>query len=76
MSLFQVAHLKIPTKVNGFNYFEIDGGKLESRTTYVVSVKSKSSASGRYSDSSEEIEFTTRKFVFTVFLPLLVQCAV
>ncbi|XP_029284480.1 uncharacterized protein LOC115006399 isoform X2 [Cottoperca gobio] len=51
-------HFK-PTTVNGLNYYEILGRHLKPSTTYAVSVKSYTDWSEKYSDSSEEIEFTT-----------------
>ncbi|XP_070759294.1 uncharacterized protein [Enoplosus armatus] len=47
------------TTIDGLNYYEILGQRLEPSTTYVVSVKSYTDWSDRYSDSSEEWEFTT-----------------
>ncbi|XP_020485571.1 uncharacterized protein [Labrus bergylta] len=57
---------KVSVKVNqtadgGRNYYEIQGRLLNSSTTYVVSVKSFIDWSGKYSDSSNEWEFTTRE---------------
>ncbi|XP_070692342.1 uncharacterized protein [Pempheris klunzingeri] len=48
-----------PTIVGGLNYYEMSGQHLEPSTTYLVSVKSYSGWSDRFSDSSEEKEFTT-----------------
>ncbi|XP_051236526.1 uncharacterized protein LOC127352297 isoform X6 [Dicentrarchus labrax] len=48
-----------PTIVDGLNYHEILGRHLEPSTTYVVSVKSFTNWSNRFSDSSNEMEFTT-----------------
>ncbi|XP_076577510.1 uncharacterized protein LOC143314377 [Chaetodon auriga] len=48
-----------PTKYEGFNYYEILGERLEPSTTYMVSVMSYTDWSGRFSNSSEEVEFTT-----------------
>ncbi|XP_042288729.1 uncharacterized protein LOC121911317 isoform X2 [Thunnus maccoyii] len=45
--------------VNGSNYYDIPGKDLEPNTTYLVSVKSYTSISGLFSDSSEEHEFRT-----------------
>lgn len=59
-----------PTTYEGLNYYEILGRHLEPSTTYMVSVKSYSYWSGRFSDSSNEVEFITRKCL------LLMQCAV
>ncbi|XP_035507967.1 uncharacterized protein LOC118320946 [Morone saxatilis] len=61
---------KVPrTTVDGFNYHEILGRHLEPSTTYVVSVKSFTNWSNRFSDSSNEVEFTTRKC-----RPNLIRC--
>ncbi|XP_049420631.1 uncharacterized protein LOC125881539 isoform X3 [Epinephelus fuscoguttatus] len=49
-----------PTTFKGQNYYEIPGEDLESSTTYAVSVRSYTNRSGKFSDSSEEREFTTR----------------
>ncbi|XP_067449813.1 uncharacterized protein [Thunnus thynnus] len=46
--------------IDGPNYFEILGKHLEPSTTYLVSMKSYTSISGLFSDSSEEHEFRTR----------------
>ncbi|KAG8001445.1 hypothetical protein GBF38_007103 [Nibea albiflora] len=48
-----------PTKINGRSSYEILGRDLEPSTTYMVSVKSYTEWSHRFSDSSEEVEFTT-----------------
>ncbi|XP_067449711.1 uncharacterized protein [Thunnus thynnus] len=45
--------------IDGPNYFEILGKHLEPSTTYLVSMKSYTSISGLFSDSSEEHEFRT-----------------
>uniref|UniRef100_A0A8C9YD19 Fibronectin type-III domain-containing protein n=1 Tax=Sander lucioperca TaxID=283035 RepID=A0A8C9YD19_SANLU len=50
-----------PTTLDEFGYYEILGRNLDPSTTYAVSVKSYLDLSGKFSDSSEEWEFTTRK---------------
>ncbi|KAK2854226.1 hypothetical protein Q5P01_006887 [Channa striata] len=45
--------------INGESSYEISGRRLEPSTTYVVSVKSYTLWSNRFSDSSKEEEFTT-----------------
>ncbi|KAI3377767.1 hypothetical protein L3Q82_008913 [Scortum barcoo] len=47
--------------VNGLQYYQIPVQDLEPSTTYMVSVQSYTDFSGRFSDSSEEWEFTTPK---------------
>ncbi|XP_041636794.1 uncharacterized protein LOC121505482 [Cheilinus undulatus] len=47
------------TAANGRNDYEIQGRLLEPRTTYVVSVRSYTAWSNKFSDSSNEKEFTT-----------------
>ncbi|KAG7482697.1 IL-4 receptor [Solea senegalensis] len=48
-----------PTMIDKLNIYEIDGRNLEPSTTYVVSVKSYTDWSDKFSDSSKEFEFTT-----------------
>ncbi|XP_060897023.1 uncharacterized protein LOC132976219 [Labrus mixtus] len=67
---------KVSVKVNqtadgGRNYYEIQGRLLNSSTTYVVSVKSFIDWSGKYSDSSNEWEFTTSVSSSTLFLAII-----
>ncbi|XP_040055760.2 uncharacterized protein LOC120833032 isoform X1 [Gasterosteus aculeatus] len=59
-----------PSTKDGQNYFEILGRHLEPSTTYVVSVKSYTNFSGKFSESSKEMEFTTA--MSPVVLPLTV----
>ncbi|CAG5853585.1 unnamed protein product [Menidia menidia] len=47
------------TTVDNLKYYEISGQQLEPSTTYMVRVRRFSSLSSKYSDSSEEFEFTT-----------------
>ncbi|KAG8001444.1 hypothetical protein GBF38_007102, partial [Nibea albiflora] len=56
----KVSKYVTPTKINGRSSYEILGRDLEPSTTYMVSVKSYTEWSHRFSDSSEEVEFTTR----------------
>ncbi|XP_040892012.1 uncharacterized protein LOC121180560 [Toxotes jaculatrix] len=50
-----------PATINGLKFHEISRHNLEPSTRYVVSVKSYTDRSGKFSDSSNEWEFTTRK---------------
>ncbi|KAM8895147.1 uncharacterized protein AB9W97_011416 [Spinachia spinachia] len=59
-----------PSTTRGLNVFNILGLNLERSTTYVVSVKSYTSFSGMFSDSSNEWEFTTD--MSPAVLPLIV----
>uniref|UniRef100_A0A3Q3LCF9 Uncharacterized protein n=1 Tax=Labrus bergylta TaxID=56723 RepID=A0A3Q3LCF9_9LABR len=72
---------KVSVKVNqtadgGRNYYEIQGRLLNSSTTYVVSVKSFIDWSGKYSDSSNEWEFTTPVSSNTLFLAIVIGLSV
>ncbi|XP_068587140.1 uncharacterized protein [Cebidichthys violaceus] len=51
--------LVTPTTINEWNSYEILGQHLDPSTTYVVSVKTYTDISDKFSDSSEEVEFTT-----------------
>ncbi|XP_075906595.1 uncharacterized protein LOC142904391 isoform X2 [Nelusetta ayraudi] len=55
-----------------FKFFEIDGRDLEPSTTYVVSVKSYLALSNRFSDPSEEWEFTTPRSHDTILVATVV----
>lgn len=55
----KVSEFVRPTKFEGFNYYEILGERWQPSTTYMVSVMSYTDWSGRFSDSSKEMEFTT-----------------
>ncbi|CAK6967270.1 uncharacterized protein LOC128358907 [Scomber scombrus] len=48
-----------PHIINASNSYDIRGQDLEPSTTYVVSVRNYFNWSGLYSDSSQELEFTT-----------------
>ncbi|XP_029000952.1 uncharacterized protein LOC114852603 [Betta splendens] len=58
--------------VDHLKYYEIPGQDLEPSTTYVVSVRSYSDWSGRCSDSSQEVEFTTAVSPHMLLLALIV----
>ncbi|XP_044199137.1 uncharacterized protein LOC122974926 isoform X3 [Thunnus albacares] len=58
--------------VNGPNYYEILGKHLEPSTTYLVSMKSYTSISGLFSDSSEEHEFKTPASRRTLLLAVII----
>uniref|UniRef100_A0A7N6ASB6 Fibronectin type-III domain-containing protein n=1 Tax=Anabas testudineus TaxID=64144 RepID=A0A7N6ASB6_ANATE len=64
------------TTLDGFRYFEILGQDLEPSTTYVVSVRSFTDWSGKYSDSSEEWEFTTAISPNTLLLAIIISLSV
>ncbi|XP_030299051.1 uncharacterized protein LOC115597355 [Sparus aurata] len=57
----QVSEPFKPTIVNGLGYYEINSKHMEPSTTYLVSVRSVS-WNNLPSDSSEEVEFTTRSW--------------
>ncbi|XP_031169948.1 uncharacterized protein LOC116060507 isoform X1 [Sander lucioperca] len=64
-----------PTTLDEFGYYEILGRNLDPSTTYAVSVKSYLDLSGKFSDSSEEWEFTTRNSMeptSSIVLPLVI----
>ncbi|XP_039979596.1 uncharacterized protein LOC120788110 isoform X3 [Xiphias gladius] len=65
-----------PTTIDGWNIYEIPGRNLESSTTYVVSVKSQTSWSGRFSDSSNEWEFTTRASPNALIFALIISLSI
>ncbi|XP_041792210.1 uncharacterized protein LOC121606108 isoform X2 [Chelmon rostratus] len=69
-----------PTTYEGLNYYEILGRHLEPSTTYMVSVKSYSYWSGRFSDSSNEVEFITpaspRSLISAVIISLSIAAVI
>uniref|UniRef100_A0A3Q1J9M4 Fibronectin type-III domain-containing protein n=1 Tax=Anabas testudineus TaxID=64144 RepID=A0A3Q1J9M4_ANATE len=64
------------TTLDGFRYFEILEKDLEPSTTYVVSVRSFTDWSGKYSDSSEEWEFTTAASSHILRLGIIVSLSI
>ncbi|XP_071346258.1 uncharacterized protein [Trachinotus anak] len=65
-----------PSNLDGLKVYEIVGRDLEQSTTYVVSVKSYSNESGKYSDSSNEVEFKTPSSPSLVVLVLIVSLSI
>nr|XP_020445547.1 uncharacterized protein LOC109954515 isoform X2 [Monopterus albus] len=65
-----------PTSIAGRNYYEILGRHLEPSTTYVVSVKSYTDYSRKFSDSSEEKEFTTSASRNSLLLALIISLSI
>ena len=61
VSVFQVTKSFKPQSINNLNIFEISGEALEPSTTYAVTVRTYTNLSKKFSDSSEEVEFSTRK---------------
>ncbi|XP_053175349.1 uncharacterized protein LOC128358965 [Scomber japonicus] len=61
-----------PHKVNASHSYDIRGQDLEPSTTYVVSVRNYLNWSGLYSDSSQELEFTTSASRPMLFLSVIV----
>ncbi|XP_047436169.1 uncharacterized protein LOC125005153 [Mugil cephalus] len=59
--------------VEGLNYYEINGERLESSTTYMVSVRTHTNISGKFSDSSNECEFTTSSSLVIVPLAIIIS---
>lgn len=55
-----------PAISNGLKIYEIHSRELEPSTDYVVSVKS--DLNNIFSESSDEMEFTTRKFIIIIVL--------
>lgn len=72
-SFSQVCKTVEPSIDGELEYYEIPGQHLEPSTTYVVSVRSYTNWSGKYSDSSEEREFTTGECHLYSLLSLLKQ---
>ncbi|KAK9542569.1 hypothetical protein VZT92_000419 [Zoarces viviparus] len=62
-----------PTTNNKWNSYEILGRHLDPSTTYVVSVKTYIDISDRFSDSSEEVEFTTAMSPFILALVIIIS---
>ncbi|XP_044198275.1 uncharacterized protein LOC122974229 isoform X3 [Thunnus albacares] len=62
--------------VDGPNYHEILGKDLEPSTTYLVSVKSYTSISGLFSDSSEEHEFRTPASHKVLLLAVIISLSI
>ncbi|KAF3686260.1 hypothetical protein EXN66_Car001932 [Channa argus] len=62
--------------LNGLNFYEILGRHLEPSTTYVVSVRSYTTWSGRFSDSSTEEEFTTAASYQAVLLVIIISLSI
>ncbi|XP_042364339.1 uncharacterized protein LOC121959163 [Plectropomus leopardus] len=65
-----------PSALGGLYNYEILGRELERSTTYAVSVKSYTNRSGKFSDSSEELEFTTHMSSYVVPLAILISLSV
>uniref|UniRef100_A0A8D2ZZE2 Fibronectin type-III domain-containing protein n=1 Tax=Scophthalmus maximus TaxID=52904 RepID=A0A8D2ZZE2_SCOMX len=65
-----------PTTVDGLSIYEIPGWDLEPSTTYVVSVKSYIERSGKFSDSSKELEFTTPASPDALFLGIIISLSI
>ncbi|XP_034385465.1 uncharacterized protein LOC117728748 isoform X2 [Cyclopterus lumpus] len=65
-----------PTIIDGLNSYEILGRNLEPSTTYAVSVKSSTSFSGMYSDSSKEWEFTSTASPDAVRLAIIISLSI
>ncbi|XP_028258413.1 uncharacterized protein LOC114433859 isoform X4 [Parambassis ranga] len=51
--------LYTPPEVNGYKYYGINGQNVTPNTIYVVSVRSHTDWSNKFSDRSNELEFTT-----------------
>ncbi|XP_040891999.1 uncharacterized protein LOC121180554 [Toxotes jaculatrix] len=62
-----------PATINGLKFHEISRHNLEPSTTYVVSVKSYTDWSGKFSDSSNEWEFTTRASNYPLLLAIIIS---
>ncbi|XP_029354079.1 uncharacterized protein LOC115040995 [Echeneis naucrates] len=73
-----MVHTKaVPPSLRGkLSIYTIDGRELEPSTTYVVSVKMLCSESNRYSDSSEEMEFTTLASSKILLLALIIVLSI
>lgn len=58
--------LNTPPKVNGYMYYGINGQNLMPNTIYVVSVRSHTNLSNKFSDRSNEREFTSKCHLLSV----------
>ncbi|XP_078016850.1 uncharacterized protein LOC117270543 isoform X2 [Epinephelus lanceolatus] len=65
-----------PTTFEGQNYYEIPGEDLEPSKTYAVCVRSYTNRSGKFSDSSEEWEFTTPMAAYILPLVIIISLSV
>ncbi|XP_049899780.1 uncharacterized protein LOC126389866 [Epinephelus moara] len=65
-----------PTTFEGQNYYEIPGEDLKPNTTYAVSVRSYINRSRKFSDSSEEREFTTPMAAYILPLDIIISLSV
>ncbi|KAG7237861.1 hypothetical protein INR49_031755 [Caranx melampygus] len=62
--------------IGALKVYTINEPDLESGTTYVVRVKTHSEYSGRFSDSSEELEFTTPASPYGLVLVLIISLSI
>ncbi|XP_042364225.1 uncharacterized protein LOC121959077 [Plectropomus leopardus] len=65
-----------PNTLGGLNYYEILGRDLKPSTTYVVNVKSYTSRSAKFSDSSKVWEFTTPVSPYIMPLAITISLSV
>nr|XP_033498763.1 uncharacterized protein LOC117266966 isoform X1 [Epinephelus lanceolatus] len=65
-----------PTTFEGQNYYEIPGEDLEPSKTYAVCVRSYTNRSDKFSDSSEEWEFTTPMAAYILPLVIIISLSV
>ncbi|XP_029980121.1 uncharacterized protein LOC115411951 [Sphaeramia orbicularis] len=61
----------LTANINKLSFHEISGRDLEPSTTYVVSLKTYTPLSGRFSDSSNEMEFTTTMSPFSLKMVII-----
>ncbi|XP_029980101.1 uncharacterized protein LOC115411933 isoform X2 [Sphaeramia orbicularis] len=61
----------LTANINKLSFHEISGRDLEPSTTYVVSLKTYTPLSGRFSDSSNEKEFTTAVSPFSLQMVII-----
>ncbi|XP_060924292.1 uncharacterized protein LOC132998587 [Limanda limanda] len=65
-----------PQTIANLNIYEISGEDLEPSTTYVVTVRSFTDVSDKFSDSSEEMEFSTPASHFALLLALILSLSI
>ncbi|GAA6217684.1 uncharacterized protein LOC108877014 [Lates japonicus] len=72
----EVSEFIQPTTTGKLKMYEISGRDLEPSTTYVVSVKSFSDWSGKFSESSNKWEFTTSASPNAVLLAIIISLSI
>ncbi|XP_034435242.1 uncharacterized protein LOC117758025 [Hippoglossus hippoglossus] len=65
-----------PQTMDNLNIYEISGEDLKPSTTYVVTVRTYTNRSGKFSDSSNEVEFSTPASHYALLLGLILGLSI